>query len=74
MEGSLLLTLRMRLECTIITENDTSTKKYTILNEVVVDRGPSPFLCILDLTCDSQYLTTLQGDGMIFATPTGKHS
>lgn len=44
---------------------------HTVLNEAVVDRGPSPFLSLLDLSCDSQYITTSQGDGVIFATPTG---
>lgn len=42
-----------------------------MLNEAVVDRGPSPYLSMIDLSCDSQYLTTLQGDGIIIATPTG---
>ena len=36
-----------------------------------MDRGPSPYLSVLDLACDGQYITTLQGDGIIFATPTG---
>ena len=45
---------------------------FHILNEIVIDRGPSPFLAIIDLECDQQYLTTVQGDGIIVATPTGK--
>lgn len=44
---------------------------YHVLNEAVIDRGPSPYLSALDLECDSQYLTTVQGDGVIIATPTG---
>ena len=39
----------------------------------MIDRGPSPFLAIIDLECDQQYLTTVQGDGIIVATPTGTH-
>jgi hypothetical protein len=46
-------------------------ERYTVLNEAVIDRGPSPYLSVLDLACDAQYITTLQGDGIIFATPTG---
>lgn len=42
-----------------------------MLNEVVIDRGLSSYLSVLDLYSDSHYLTTLQGDGVIFATPTG---
>lgn len=44
---------------------------YNVLNEAVVDRGPSPFLAMIDIECDDQYLTTVQGDGIILATPTG---
>jgi NAD+ kinase len=49
-----------------------SVGSFHILNEIVIDRGPSPFLAIIDLECDQQYLTTVQGDGIIVATPTGK--
>ena len=44
---------------------------YHVLNEAVIDRGPSPYLSAIDLECDQQYLTTVQGDGIIIATPTG---
>lgn len=44
---------------------------YNVLNEAVIDRGPAPYLAIVDIDCDNQYLTTMQGDGIIFATPTG---
>jgi len=46
-------------------------ESYSVLNEAVIDRGPSPYLSVLDLACDDEYITTLQGDGIIFATPTG---
>ena len=78
----------MRLECSIWRDNakigtflnmtyctvfvTCCIASHTVLNEAVVDRGPSPFLSLLDLSCDSQYITTSQGDGMIFATPTGR--
>eukprot|EP01035_Chromulina_nebulosa_P020789 gene20789-26949_t len=60
--GHIKLTLRMRLDCKIYRNNTLSA---------VIDRGPSPFLTTLDLACDSEYLTTVQGDGIIIATPTG---
>lgn len=44
---------------------------YHVLNEAVIDRGPSPFLSAIELECDNAYLTTVQGDGLIIATPTG---
>lgn len=48
------------------------TGVFHVLNEAVMDRGPSPFLSAIELLCDEQYMTTVQGDGIIFATPTGK--
>jgi NAD+ kinase len=42
-----------------------------VLNEAVIDRGSSPFLSAIDLECDDEYITTVQGDGLIIATPTG---
>ncbi|XP_033113576.1 NAD kinase-like isoform X2 [Anneissia japonica] len=45
--------------------------KCQVLNEVVIDRGPSPFLSNLDLYLDGSHITTVQGDGLIISTPTG---
>ncbi|XP_062505175.1 NAD kinase-like isoform X2 [Corticium candelabrum] len=42
-----------------------------ILNEVVIDRGPSPYLTNLEIYCNGHAVTTVQGDGIIIATPTG---
>lgn len=41
------------------------------LNEVVVNRGPSPFLTMLECFVDDNFVTTVQADGVIIATPTG---
>ena len=41
------------------------------LNEIVVSRGPSPFLTNLDLYINDYLITTVQGDGLIISTPTG---
>ncbi|CAG0917708.1 unnamed protein product [Notodromas monacha] len=34
-----------------------------VLNEVVIDRGPSPYLCNIDLFLDGKQITSVQGDG-----------
>jgi NAD+ kinase len=34
----------------------------------VVDRGSSPYLAALECYCDDVHLTTVQADGVIFAT------
>uniref|UniRef100_A0A672Z0V6 NAD(+) kinase n=1 Tax=Sphaeramia orbicularis TaxID=375764 RepID=A0A672Z0V6_9TELE len=44
---------------------------FQVLNEVVVDRGPSSYLSNVDLFLDGHLITTVQGDGVIVSTPTG---
>lgn len=64
------LSLRMRLSCSIIRQGQVE-KELQVLNEVVVDRGASPYLSNLDCYCDGKYITTVQADGIIMSTPTG---
>ncbi|GFV57225.1 hypothetical protein TNCV_346511 [Trichonephila clavipes] len=77
LEGHAALTLRSRLRCIIVRKNDISEKNndphtsFLVLNEVVVDRGPSPYLSNIDLYLDGKHVTTVQGDGLIVSTPTG---
>ncbi|GLD50889.1 NAD kinase-like isoform X1 [Lates japonicus] len=42
-----------------------------VLNEVVVDRGPSSYLSNVDLYLDGRLITSVQGYGVIVSTPTG---
>ena len=37
----------------------------------MIDRGPSPYSVQLDLYVDDVKLTSIIGDGIILATPTG---
>ncbi|XP_034000539.1 NAD kinase isoform X1 [Trematomus bernacchii] len=59
----------------ILTNGDTESSRksvqYQVLNEVVVDRGPSSYLSNVDLFLDGHLITTVQGDGVIVSTPTG---
>ena len=41
------------------------------MNELVVDRGPSPYSVQLDIYFDGNKMTNLIGDGIIISTPTG---
>jgi NAD+ kinase len=73
LEGHAALTLRSRLRCVILRKND-NVKPPTnllVLNEVVIDRGPSPYLSNIDLFLDGKLITSVQGDGLIVSTPTG---
>ncbi|RUS14470.1 ATP-NAD kinase-like domain-containing protein [Endogone sp. FLAS-F59071] len=47
------------------------TDSFEVLNDLVVDRGPSPYMSLLELFGDDQHLTTVQADGLAIATPTG---
>jgi NAD+ kinase len=46
-------------------------QSYTVLNELVVDRGPNPTLSSTELFGDNEHLTSVQADGICIATPTG---
>ena len=65
------VSMRMRLECRILTSKGQVRARYNVLNEVTIDRGSSPYLSNLECFCDDVHLTTVQADGIIFATPTG---
>ncbi|XP_040009714.1 NAD kinase isoform X2 [Xiphias gladius] len=52
-------------------ESSCKAMQYQVLNEVVVDRGPSSYLSNVDLFLDGHLITTVQGDGVIVSTPTG---
>jgi len=76
LEGHAALTLRSRLRCILMKkeEEETGAKPNTnqlVLNEVVIDRGPSPYLSNIDLYLDGKLITSVQGDGLIVSTPTG---
>ena len=60
------------IQCTSDPDKDANKEScHLVLNEVVVDRGPHPYLSNIDLFIDGKYITTVQGDGLIVSTPTG---
>jgi len=65
------MTIRMRLDCRIVNPEGLVRCRFNVLNEVVIDRGSSPYLAALECFCDDVHLTTVQADGVVFATPTG---
>ena len=68
MDGVICMTIRMRLDCRIVNPEGIVKERYNVLNEVVIDRGSSPYLAALECFCDDVHLTTVQADGIIFAT------
>lgn len=63
--------IRMRLECRLTSQSARTQIVHQVMNEVVVDRGPSSFMSSLDLFGDGELLTSVLADGIIFATTTG---
>lgn len=44
-------------------KKDTVISKYLVMNEVVIDRGPSPYITNLEVFCNGRMITTVQADG-----------
>lgn len=44
---------------------------HEVLNELVIDRGPSSYISSLDLYANEGLLTRISADGIILSTPTG---
>ena len=66
------MTLRMRLNCKLKTlDHQIIRLEQEVLNEVVIDRGPSPYMVLLEVFVEGKFVTTVQADGLIIATPTG---
>ena len=72
LDGGFQLTLRHRLDCQIVRANETGlASHHAVLNEVVIDRGPSPFLTNLSCWVGDVYMTSVEGDGVLVSSPTG---
>ena len=66
--NEICLSMRMRLDCRVINREGIVRARFNVLNEVVIDRGSSPYLAALECFCDEVHLTTVQADGVIFST------
>ena len=66
--NQICLSMRMRLDCRVINREGIVRARFNVLNEVVIDRGSSPYLAALECFCDDVHLTTVQADGVIFST------
>ncbi|MDR2862032.1 MAG: NAD(+)/NADH kinase [Syntrophobacterales bacterium] len=67
--GNLQIEERMMLDVSILISG--REEKHTVLNDVVISRGRFQRMVGVDTFIDDQYLATLEGDGIIVATPTG---
>jgi NAD+ kinase len=79
-DAGMRVNLRMRFTCTVWRADRTpgaakgtmeEGEQFEVLNELVIDRGPSAYVSNLELYGDDELLTIVQADGCIFSTPTG---
>ena len=75
-DAGMRVNLRMRFTCTVyrdgvVGQEMEEGEQFEVLNELVIDRGPSPYVSNLELYGDNELLTVVQADGCIFSTPTG---
>lgn len=83
-DAGMRVNLRMRFTCTVYRASHhlphskdqkppvlVEGEQFQVLNELVIDRGPSPYVSNLELYGDSELLTVVQADGCIISTPTG---
>lgn len=74
-DDGMRVNLRMRFTCTVFRDgvghDMEEGEQFEVLNELVIDRGPSPYVSNLELYGDNELLTVVQADGCIFSTPTG---
>lgn len=75
-DDGMKINLRMRFTCTVYRDGTFGREmeegeQFEVLNELVIDRGPSPYVSNLELYGDNELLTVVQADGCIFSTPTG---
>ena len=67
-----MVTLRMRLSCEIRRAGQTGPGEvYEVLNEMVVDRGSNSYLTNIEVYEKGRFITRVQADGVMLATPTG---
>jgi len=75
LQQGMRVNMRMRFTCTVFQHVEGSDpiegEQFEVLNELVIDRGPSPYVSNLELHGDDELLTVIQADGCIFSTPTG---
>lgn len=76
-DDGMRVNLRMRFTCTVYRDGFAGqemeeAEQFEVLNELVIDRGPSPYVSNLELYGDDELLTVVQADGCIFSTPTGE--
>lgn len=70
LEGNPRVSERMMLEVTLHREGK-EPERYTVLNDVVINKGALARIVDLETKVNRHFLTTYKADGLIVSTPTG---
>jgi len=70
LEGRLEVESRLMLETTVARGGEEACR-FTVLNDVVINKGALARIIDLDVYIDDHFLTTFRADGLIVSTPTG---
>lgn len=69
-EGDFFVSDRMMLDA-VIHRNGEVLGEYSVLNDVVINKGALARIFDMETSVDGAHLTTYKADGLIIATPTG---
>lgn len=69
-ERAMFCTLRTRIQCEVYRGQKRSVVQH-VFNEACIDRGLSTNFLHMECYIDGSYVTTVQADGLIVATPSG---
>jgi len=68
--GEISIDERWTLEVSV-QRGDKELAKYTVLNDVVINKGALARMILMETVIDGRYLNTYRADGLIISTPTG---
>ena len=68
--GEMRIDERWTLEASV-QRGDRELTKYTVLNDVVINKGALARMILMETVIDGKYLNTYRADGLIISTPTG---
>ena len=68
--GKMIIDERGMIETSILREGK-EVAKYTVLNDVVINKGALARMILMEVRVGGKYLNTYRADGLIISTPTG---
>jgi len=70
LSGACVVEERLMLDAAIY-RSETKIAEYTVLNDVVINKGALARIIDLETNINGTYVTTFKADGLIISTPTG---